>query len=61
MTNQFQDFNNSFYAGDKNCFNEKNDKSDSFLKTNKNLFNPNVELEILLIEIKKILNKFEKI
>ena len=28
---------------------------------NKNLINPNVDLEILLIEIKKILNKMEKI
>ena len=60
MTNGFQDFNNSFYAGDKICFNEKKDESNSFLK-NKNLINPNVELEILLIEIKKILNKLEKI
>ena len=60
MVNGFQDFNNSFYAGDKSCFNEKNNESIPISK-NKNLINPNVELEILLIEIKKFLNKIEKI
>ena len=60
MVNRFQDFNNSFYAGDKSCFNENNDESNRIFG-NKNLINPNVDLEILLIEIKKILNKMEKI
>jgi hypothetical protein len=53
MNYGYQDFNNSFYAGDKNCFN-KNNNSYMF-------YNNNVEIEILLIEVKKILNKFEKI
>ena len=46
----------SYYAGDKICFNKKlkNSKNNSF-------FNANVEMEILLIEINKILNKIEKI
>ena len=56
----FQDFNNSFYAGDKNCFNHNN-KNSNLLFSNNNIFNSNVEFEILLIEIKKILNKTEKI
>ena len=55
-----QDFNNSFYAGDKNCFNQNN-KDTNLLFKNNNIFNSNVELEILLIEVKKILNKSEKI
>ena len=59
----FQNFNNSFYAGDKNCFHENinnNYKTNLFINNN-NIINPNVEIEILLIEIKKILNKSEKI
>ena len=47
MNYVYQDFNNSFYAGDKNCFN-KNNNSYMF-------YNNNVEIEILLIEVKKIL------
>ena len=51
---------NSFFAGDKICFNN-NDYNTNILFKNPNQFNANVELEILLIEVKKILNKIEKI
>ena len=54
------DFNKSFYAGDKNCFNQNEENSNLLFKNN-NRFNSNVEIEILLIEVKKILNKLEKI
>ena len=47
-------YHNSYYAGDKICFNNK-------FKSFKNKNDTNVEIEILLIEINKILNKIEKI
>lgn len=59
MNNGFQYFSNSFYAGDKICFNKNN--NNSYMFYNNNIFNSNVEIEILLIEVKKILNKLEKI
>ena len=55
-TNKRSKFHNSYYAGDKICFNKKfkNSKNNSY-------YNANVEMEMLLIEINKILNKIEKI
>ena len=52
---------NSFFAGDKICFNNKKimDTQNNY-KINA-LSNDNVELEILLIEVNKILSKIEKI
>ena len=47
-------YHNSYYAGDKICFNNK-------FKSFKNKNDTNVEIEILLIEVNKILNKIEKI
>ena len=47
-------YHNSYYAGDKICFNNK-------FKSFKNKNDANVEIEILLIEVNKILNKIEKI
>ena len=56
MNKKSKKIHNSYYAGDKICFNKKfkNSKNNSF-------FNSNVEMEMLLIEINKILNKIEKI
>ena len=56
MNKRCKKIHNSYYAGDKICFNKKlnNSKHNSF-------FNANVEMEMLLIEINKILNKIEKI
>ena len=62
MNYGYQAFNNSFYAGDKICFNEDSNNNNIFFNNNSNNFiNSNVEIEILLIEVKKILNKIEKI
>ena len=47
-------YHNSYYAGDKICFNNK-------FKSSKNKNDTNVEIEILLIEVNKILKKIEKI
>ena len=58
--NRSKKVHNSFFAGDKICFNN-NDYNANILFKNPNQFNANVELEILLIEVKKILNKIEKI
>ena len=60
MNYGYQDFNNSFYAGDKICFNENNKNTNCFFNNN-TIINSNVEIEILLIEVKKSLNKLEKI
>ena len=60
MNYGYLDFNNTFYAGDKICFNE-NDNNSYMYYNNNNIFNSNVEIEILLIEVKNILNKLEKI
>ena len=60
MNYGYQDFNNSFYAGDKICFNQNSRNTNYFLNNN-NFINSNVEIEMLLIEVKKILNKLEKI
>jgi hypothetical protein len=52
---------NSFFAGDKICFNNKKIiNAQNNYKMNV-LCNDNVELEILLIEVNKTLNKIEKI
>ena len=51
--NRKKKYHNSYYAGDKICFNNK-------LKNNEHLFT-NVEIELLLIEINRILNKIGKI
>ena len=59
MNYGYLDFNNTFYAGDKICFNEND--NNSYMYYNNNIFNSNVEIEILLIEVKNILNKLEKI
>ena len=54
-------YHNSFFAGDKICFNNKKlINSQNNYKMN-NICNTNVELEMLLIEVNKILNKIEKI
>ena len=53
-------YHNSFFAGDKICFNKKLINSQNNYKMN-NICNTNVELEMLLIEVNKILNKIEKI
>ena len=53
-------YHHSYYAGDKICFNISNNSSNYNFKNNIS-FNRNVELEILLIEVNKILNKIEKI
>jgi len=52
-------FHNSYYAGDKICCNKKsiNSKNNNI----NNIFNSNDELEILLIEVNKIVTKIEKI
>ena len=52
-------FHNSYYSGDKLCCNKKsiNSKNNNI----NNIFNSNEELEILLIEINKIVSKIEKI
>ena len=60
MNYGYLDFNNTFYAGDKICFNDNNNNSYMYYNNN-NIFNSNVEIEILLIEVKNILNKLEKI
>ena len=51
---------NSFFAGDKICFNKKIVNIQNNYK-NIGLCNENVELEMLLIEANKILSKIEKI
>ena len=56
--NRSKKVNNSFFAGDKICFNNSNS---NLFNSNSHPINSNVELEILLIEVKKILNKIEKI
>ena len=53
-------YHNSFFAGDKIRFNKKLINSQNNYKMN-NICNTNVELEMLLIEVNKILNKIEKI
>lgn len=58
--NRNKKYHNSFFAGDKICFNKKLINSQNYNKIN-NLCNPNVEIEILLIEVNKTLNKIEKI
>ena len=50
-------YHNSYYAGDKICFN--NNSNNNY--KNNTLYNTNVELEFLLLEVNKILNKIEKI
>ena len=57
--NRNKKYHNSYYAGDKICFN-RNINTNNFFKSN-NLPNNNVELEILLIDVNKILSKIEKI
>ena len=53
-------YHKSFFAGDKICFNKKfSNLNNNYI--NNAFCNTNVELEILLIEINKILNKTEKI
>ena len=60
--NRSQKSHNSFFAGDKNCFNKTfNNLNNNYNSKNNVLCNTNVELEILLIEANKILNKIEKI
>ena len=58
--NRTKKYHNSFFAGDRICFNQKL-KNYQKNYTNKNGVYTNVELEILLIEANKILNKIEKI
>ena len=58
--NRKKKYHNSYYAGDKICFNRNNINLNYNYKNN-TPFNTNVELEILLIEVNKILNKIEKI
>ena len=70
MNYGYQEFNNSFNIENNNVFydNKKvhnsyyvdNNNSNIIFKKN-NIFNTNVGLEVLLIEVKKILNKIEKI
>ena len=57
--NRSKKCHNSFFAGDKSCFNKKLRNLENNSKNNG--CNTNVELEILLIEVNKILNKIEKI
>ncbi len=57
MNYGYQDFNNSFYARDKICFNENNKNTNCFFNNN-TIINSNVEIEILLIEVKKNLTTF---
>jgi hypothetical protein len=58
--NRSKKYHNSFFAGDKICFNQKLKNYQNNYKNNKSVCT-NVELEILLIEVNKILNKIEKI
>ena len=58
--NRSKKCHNSFFAGDKTCFN-KNLKNGLHNFKNNSLCSTNVELEMLLIEVNKILNKIEKI
>ena len=58
--NRSKKYHNSYYAGDKICFNKNIINANNNYKNN-NHSNTNVELEILFIEINKILNKIEKI
>ena len=58
--NRSKKYHNSFFAGDKICFNQKLKNYQNNYKNNKSVYT-NVELEILLIEVNKILNKIEKI
>ena len=53
-------YHNSFFAGDKFCFNNKFRNHNNNIKSN-GICNENVEMEMLLIEVNKILNKIEKI
>jgi hypothetical protein len=57
--NRSKKYHNSYYAGDKICFNKYYNNSNNNSKTNP--LNTNVEMEILLIEVNKILSKIEKI
>ena len=60
--NRSRKSHNSFFAGDKNCFNKALNNCNNNYNSRKNvLCNTNVELEMLLIEANKILNKIEKI
>ena len=58
--NRSKKYHNSFFAGDKICFNQKLKNYQNNYKNNNSVCT-NVELEILLIEVNKILNKIEKI
>ena len=58
--NRSKKYHNSFFAGDKICFNQKLKNYQNNYKNN-NSACTNVELEILLIEVNKTLNKIEKI
>ena len=58
--NRSKKYHNSFFAGDKICFNQKLKNYQNNYKNNMSVCT-NVELEILLIEVNKILNKIEKI
>ena len=57
--NRGKKYHNLYYDGDKICFNKKYNISNNNSKNN--ALNTNVELEILLIELNKILSKIEKI
>ena len=59
--NRSKKSHNSFFAGDKTCFNKKLRNGQNNFKNNDISNTNNVELEILLIEVNKILNKIEKI
>ena len=58
--NRSKKYHNSFFAGDKICFNQKLKNYQNNYKNNNGVCT-NVELEMLLIEVNKILNKIEKI
>ena len=53
--------NNTFNAGKQNIFNNQNNNFYKLNQKNGNLFITNVELEILLIQVKKNMNKTQKI
>ena len=58
--NRGKKYHNSFFAGDKICFN-KNIRNIQNNSKNNDLNNNNVELEFLLIEVNKTLNRIQKI
>ena len=58
--NRSRKYHNSYYAGDKISFNRNSNNSNNNYKNN-TLYNSNVEFEILLIEVNKIMSKIEKI